>query len=312
MSSITNYSGQCSIIHLCPVLQTTVTSAVSSPYVQYFKTSLLSVAVFISHYSTVIRNITFSPSAQSYSHTVALHADTHQCLLLLNTYTFAGWVTGSLHHNVTGMFFSSLVNQKYDPCPDETWILNKAGKSLMQPMTVCLLWLYSYRCHTQLYARFWSWLIFICGFCLCGIRIWKPHVWWFLEMKNLLKLLQQCSVERGGPIRWCGWSCDFTLLNIFWSNVTEHLYMFTILPSPNGRTHRNWTFLKPAIFWNCAQHKMVIPFQSFRQPISPTFKGQDVPAEHVLVAYRLHILDVCQRSWLLLSLYSGSWFSGET
>jgi len=110
MSSITNYSGQCSVIPLCQVLQTTAASAVSSPYGQYFKTLLLSVAVFISHYSTVITNITFSPSAQSYSHTVGLHADTQQCLLLLNTDTFAGWVTRSLHHNVTGISFSSLVN----------------------------------------------------------------------------------------------------------------------------------------------------------------------------------------------------------
>jgi len=62
MSSITNYSSQCIIIPLCPVLQTTAASAVSSPCVENFKTSLLSVAVFISHYSTVITNITFSPS----------------------------------------------------------------------------------------------------------------------------------------------------------------------------------------------------------------------------------------------------------
>jgi len=94
-SNLKNIQRQFSIIPLC----------------QYFKTSLLSVAVFISHYSTVITNITFSPSAQSYSHTVALRADTQQCLLLLNTCTFAGWVTGSLHDNVTGIFFPSLVNQ---------------------------------------------------------------------------------------------------------------------------------------------------------------------------------------------------------
>ena len=110
MSSITKYSILCSIIPLCQVLQNTAASAVSSPYVQYFKTSLLSVAVFISQYSTVITTITFSPSAQSYSHTVVLHADTQQCLLLLNTYTFAGWVSGSFLHNVSCVYFSSLVN----------------------------------------------------------------------------------------------------------------------------------------------------------------------------------------------------------
>jgi len=38
ISSITNYSGQCSIIPLYPVLQTIAASAVSSsPYVQYYK-----------------------------------------------------------------------------------------------------------------------------------------------------------------------------------------------------------------------------------------------------------------------------------
>ena len=126
-------------------------SAVSSPYVKYFKTSLLSVAVFISHYSTVITNITFSPSAQSYCHTVALHADTQQCLLLLNTYTFACWVTGSLHHIVPGIIFSSLVNDSMIcvPMRSECW---KRQGSLMQTMTVCLPQLKRYRCHTQLYA----------------------------------------------------------------------------------------------------------------------------------------------------------------
>ena len=101
-------------------LETTEASAVSSTCVQYCKTSLLSVAVFISQYSTAITNITFSPSVQSHSHTVGLHADGQQCLLLLNTDTFAGWVTGSLHHIVTGIFFSSLVNHKCDPCSDGT------------------------------------------------------------------------------------------------------------------------------------------------------------------------------------------------
>jgi len=37
MSSITNYSSQCIIIPLCPVLQTTAANAVSSPYAKYYK-----------------------------------------------------------------------------------------------------------------------------------------------------------------------------------------------------------------------------------------------------------------------------------
>ena len=90
--------------------ETTAASAVSSACVQHCKTSLLSVAVVISQYSTAITNITFSPSVQSYSHTDGLHTDRQHCLLLLNTDTFDGWVTGSLHHILTGILFSSLAN----------------------------------------------------------------------------------------------------------------------------------------------------------------------------------------------------------
>jgi len=43
---------------------------------------------------------------------------------------------------------------------------------------------------------------------------------------KLLKLLQQCWVRRAGPIAWCGRSCDVTLLDIFWSNITEHIYTY--------------------------------------------------------------------------------------
>jgi len=66
-----------------------------------------------------------------------------------------------------------------------------------------------------------SWLIFVCGFCLYGIRSWKSHVWWFLGMKEPLNVLQRCRVGRAGPIPWRGRSYNFTLLDIFWSDVTE-------------------------------------------------------------------------------------------
>jgi hypothetical protein len=77
------------------------------------------VAFLIGEFSTVIRNITYVPCVESYSHIVGLHAGRGQCHLLLNTNTFAGWVTGSPYHNVTGIFFQSLANHKYDLCSDE-------------------------------------------------------------------------------------------------------------------------------------------------------------------------------------------------
>jgi len=123
--------------------------------------------------------------------------------------------------------------------------LKKAGKSLVQPMTVCLPQLNSCRCHTQLYARLWNYLSSYSK--LVDLCIWIFCMWYqnmkascmvVFRYKKLLKLLQQCWVEKAGPIAWRGKSCDFTLLNIFWSNVTEHLYIFTILPSPDGRTQK--------------------------------------------------------------------------
>jgi hypothetical protein len=86
-----------------------------------------------------------------------------------------------------------------------------------------------------------SWLIFVCGFCLCGIRSWNSHVWWFLGMKELLNLLQRCCVGRTGPIPWTG--------GVMWFYPTRpcflrlchrtHLYS-TICHSPDGKTHWNW------------------------------------------------------------------------
>jgi len=108
-----------------------------------------------------------------------------------------------------------------------------------------------------------SWLISVCGFSLCGIWSWKPCVGWILEMKKLLNLLQRGWVERTGPIPWPGRSYDFTLVDIFWSNVAEHRYIppFGILLME--RHTEIGQVLRPATFWDCVQHKVIIPFQRF-------------------------------------------------
>jgi len=105
-------------------LETTAASAVSSPYVQYYK---LQQSV---QYHRLVSSISKHRCCQLQflSATIAQSSQTFlslpqynltatllhcmQCLLLLNSCTFAGWVTGSLHHNVTGIFFSSLVNHR--------------------------------------------------------------------------------------------------------------------------------------------------------------------------------------------------------
>jgi hypothetical protein len=107
------------------------------------------------------------------------------------------------------------------------------------------------------------WLISECGFCSCDIRSWKSHVWWFLGMKELLNLLQRCYVGRTGPIPWPGRSCDFTLLDILWSNVTEPFKFKHVIFVKEGLTKIEHV-LRPAVFWDFTQHKVVIPFWCFR------------------------------------------------
>ena len=162
-------------------------------------------------------------------------------------YKFAGWVTGSLHHNITGIFFPSLVYhtmicvQMRHEC-----LTSQASLSCSPWKPACHDWTATDSTHNSrlgcecILGVTATWLFSVYGFCLCGMRRWKPHVWWFLEMKKLFKLLQQWWVARAGPMPWCGKSCDFTLLNIFWSNVAEHICIppFGILLLER---HWNWT-----------------------------------------------------------------------
>jgi hypothetical protein len=176
-------------------------------------------------------------------------------------------VTGSLYHNVTGIFFyiwritSMICVQMKHECWTRQGSLSRSPwKALCHDWTAtdathnCML-----GCEIIL-AVTASWLICVCGFCFCGISSWEPDVWWFWEMKKLLKLLLQCWIERAGPIAWPGRACDFTLLHILWSNVTEHIYIppFCVLLMEEHTEIEHIS--RPAIFWDCAQHKVVILF----------------------------------------------------
>jgi hypothetical protein len=82
----------------------------------------------------------------------------------------------------------------------------------------------------------------VSGLCLCGIRSWKPYVWWFVRRKELLILLQGCWVGRAGAIPWPGRSCEFILLdNVFLDYVTEHSVL-DHMRSSDGKTHCNGTW----------------------------------------------------------------------
>jgi len=150
-------------------------------------------------------------------------------------------------------------------------MLNKPGKFFMQRMKVCLLCLNSYRCHTQLYARLWKCRSSYSK--LLDLSVWIFCMWYqklqasclvVLGMKELSNLLQRYWVGRAGPIPWPGRSCEFTLLNnVFGDYVTEQIYIWPfgvlLVEGHNEIEH----VLRPALLWDCTQHKVVIPLAMF-------------------------------------------------
>ena len=139
----------------------------------------------------------------------------------------------------------------------------------------------SYRCHTQLYAMLWRYLssysklVYLC--------VWILFMWYLkmkvscmvvFGMKELLNLLQ----SETGPISWPGRSCEFTLLDsVSWKYVTEHIYIgpFGILLMERHTEIEH--VLRPALFWDCTQRNMVIPFQCFGITSQSHLQGSRCP-----------------------------------
>jgi hypothetical protein len=131
-----------------------------------------------------------------------------------------------------------------------------------------LPWMKSYRFHTQLYARLWKYLSNYSK--LVHLCLWILFNW-YQKLKVLCMVVfrdegtfepttEMLSRERR-PIPWPGRSCDFTLLDIFWSNVTDHIYIPPFgIPLMEGNTEIEH-ILRPTPFLDCMQYKLVIPFR---------------------------------------------------
>jgi len=128
------------------------------------------------------------------------------------------------------------------------------------------------------YISSYSKLVYLCGFCLYAIRSWKSHVWWFLGMKELVNLLQRFCVGRTGPIPWPGSSYEFTLLDSgFWDCVTKHNYIWPFGILLMERHTKIEHVLRPAVFWDCTQRRVVIPFWCFGITNRSHFQGSSCP-----------------------------------
>jgi hypothetical protein len=103
-----------------------------------------------------------------------------------------------------------------------------------------------------------GWFISVRGFCLIGIRSWKSRIWWWLGMKELLNLSQRWQVGRASQSLDLGG--HVILLYKTFSEVT-HIYIspFGILLM-EGNTEIEY-ILRPTVFWDWMQHKVVIPFR---------------------------------------------------
>jgi hypothetical protein len=164
-------------------------------------------------------------------------------------HTFVSWVTSSLYHNVTGILFSCLVNHRMIcvQVRHECW--TRQGSLSCSPWkSVCHDWTATVATHScmpgcgSILAVTASWLISVCGFCLCGVRSWKPHVVVFRHEETFESTAAMLRREsRTNSLTWeVMWF--YPLRHFLKECHRTYIYIyFTILHSPDGRAHWNWT-----------------------------------------------------------------------
>ena len=151
-------------------------------------------------------------------------------------------------------------------------MLNKPRKSFMQPMTVCLPQLNSYRCHTQLHARLWKYLGSyrrLVNLCVLILFIWYQKV----KFSHLMVFRDKgpfgCTTEmlnresRTHPL-----TCEVMWIypsrqSFLWDYVTEHIYIWPFGVLLMERHNEIKHVLRSALFWDCMHHRVVIVFWCF-------------------------------------------------
>ena len=119
-----------------------------------------------------------------------------------------------------------------------------------------------------------SWFISLCGFCLCGIRRRKSHVWWFLGMKELLDLLQRCWVEKQDQSLDLGGHVSLPYFTVFSEIMSQNTFIFDHLAFCWWKDT-----LKLNMFWDLLSSGTV---RSIKSNSIPMFWGnQSVPSSRV-------------------------------
>jgi len=132
-------------------------------------------------------------------------------------------------------------------------------KSFTQPMTVCLPWLNSYRCHTQLYAELWKYLSSYSK--LVHLCVWILFMWFHKSKVSCLVVFGNEGTfgptagmlsreSRTNPLTWeimwiyPSWQCFLRLCH------RTHLYS-TFWDYPDGKT------TKLNVFWDLVSSGIV-------------------------------------------------------
>ena len=165
-------------------------------------------------------------------------------------HTFAGWVTGSVHHNITGILFSSLVNHSMICVQMRYECLTSLGSLSCSPWkAVCHDWTATNATHSCMPG---CESILAVNSKLVDLGVWILFMWYqklkasclvvFRDEETFETAAAMLSREsRTNSLMWeVIW---FYLLDIFWSNVTEHIYS-TIWHSAVRKT------LKLNMFWD--------------------------------------------------------------
>ena len=88
----------------------------------------------------------------------------------------------------------------------------------------------------------------------------------------------------------------FYPLDIFWSNVTEHIYIFHHFAFSCRKDTEIEHVLRPAIFWDCVQHKVVIPFHCIGITNQSYLQRSRCPSRTCLLSGQL------AHTWCLMSV----------
>jgi len=135
-------------------------------------------------------------------------------------------------------------------------------------MTVCLPWWTAadatHNCMPgceSILAVTASWLICVCVDFVYMVSAVKSMV--LFRDEGTFEPTTEMLSREAGPIHWHGMSCEFTVLDVFWSNVTEHVCIgpFDILLMERHTEIEH--ALRSALFWDCMQRRVVIPFLLF-------------------------------------------------